>query len=121
MDIGGAPGGAEAAGAAMLEALMEAEQNQEALRNSLEGVMYKVTFQRPASAGGAAAGKSVQLELEPLLLAEEAQALAELELFGQAGREPVFMVYQGRPIPPQDSLFDAGIEDNSTIVLEKEL
>jgi len=121
------PGGSpdeEAAFAGMAEALMgaaqEAQEVDQALMESLQGVTYKVNFERPSDVGGCAAGKKVQLDLDALALAGDVQQMVEVELFGAVDKEPVFLVFEGRPLMPQIPLFHAGIEDGKTVVVAKE-
>jgi len=110
--------------AGMAEALMgAAQENMEvtaALEESLRGVMYKVTFKRPAEAGGAAAGREVKLELEALTLVGDAQQIVEVELFGGVDKEPAYLTFEGMPLPPHVALYQAGIEDGKTVVVSKE-
>jgi hypothetical protein len=122
--LGAPPPEAEAALTGMAEALMgaarEAQETDEALRQSLQGVTYKVTFERPQEAGGRAAGKRVCLELDALAQVETVQQMVEIELFGAAGAEPAFLLFQSLPLPPHISLFHAGVVDGKTVVVSKE-
>jgi len=104
----------------MLGAAQEAQQTNQALRESLEGVKYSVTFERPREAGGAAAGKRITLQLDALAQLSVVQQLVEVELLGAAGKEPAFLLFCGLPVPPQASLFDLGIDDGKTVVVSKE-
>lgn len=114
----------EAAMAGMAEALMgavqEAEEVDQALMESLQGVTYKVTFERPQEAGGQAAGKKVRLDLDALALVGDVQQMVEVEMFGEVGKEPAFLVFEGRLMPPPAPLFHVGIEDGKTVVVAKE-
>lgn len=113
---------AQAALASMAEAFtgatQEMQQTEQALRESLQGVVYKVTFERPAE--GAAAAKRVTLDLDALAQVQVVQQMVEVELFGAVGAEPAFLLFQGMPLPPHISLFHAGIEDGKTVVVSKE-
>jgi len=104
----------------MMGAVQEMVQMDAAMVESLQGVMYKVWFERPADAGGVAAGKRIQLELDPLSLMSDVQRMVELELFGEAGKEPAFMVVNGTSVPPDISLFHARVEDGMTVIVAKE-
>jgi len=105
---------------AFMGAAREAQQTEEALRESLEGVTYKVTFERPQNSGGSAAGKKVQLDLDALAQVEVVQQMVEVELFGATGAEPAFLMFEGSPLPPFISLFHAGVVDGKTVVVSKE-
>jgi len=118
------PPEAQAAMTSMTEALMgaaqEAQETDKALRESLQGVVYKVIFERPQEAGGKAAGKRVTLELDALSQVRSVQQKVEAEMFGAAGAEPAFLLFQGMPLLPHMSLFHAGIEDGKVVVVSKE-
>lgn len=118
------PPEAQAAMASMTEAMLgaaqEAQLTNQALRESLEGVKYAVTFERPREAGGAAAGQRVMLQLDALAKLGAVQQLVEVELFGAAGKEPAFLLFCGLPVPLQACLFDLGIDDGKTVVVSKE-
>jgi len=104
----------------MFGAVAEAAEVDAALVQSLEGVTYNVTFERPRDAGGAAAGKSARLALDPLAYIADVQQMVEVELFGATDKEPVFLVVQGQLAPHHMTLFHAGVEDGSTVVVAKE-
>merc|ERR1712194_517491 len=87
---------------------------------SLQGVTYKITFERPQDAGGAAAGKRVTLELDALAELDVVQQMVEVELFGAVGNEPTHLVFQGRPLPAHITVFHAGIEDGSNVTVSKD-
>jgi len=114
------PPEAQAALTRLTEAAQEAQQTNQALRESLEGVKYSVTFERPREAGGAAAGKRVVLQLDALAQLSVVQQLVEVELFGAAGKEPAFLLFGGLPLPSHASLFDLGIDDGKTVTVSKE-
>lgn len=114
-DVDGMAAGLEA----LLGAAQESMQVNAAIEESLRGVMYKVTFYRPEDSGGRAAGRSVALEVDALALVQDAQQMAELELFGAAGAEPAYPFFEGRPLPPQLPLFHAGIEDKKVVELRR--
>jgi len=123
----GGPGGPpmdEEAQAAMAEMLMgtlqEAAEADQAVLESLQGVTYKVTFQRPQEAGGRAAGREVQLELDALASMELVQQLVEVELFGAVGAEPAHFVFEGMAVPPHATLYHAGIETGKVVIVSKD-
>lgn len=122
----GLGGGAqmETAFANMTEAFMgaarEADETGKALLESLQGVTYKVTFERPQDAGGAAAGKRVKLDLDALAQLNVVQEMVEVELFGAVGKESAHLVYQGRPLPYHSTVFHAGIQDGGTVTVSKD-
>lgn len=91
-----------------------------ALEASLSGVTYEVHFHRPESAGGAAAGRRVQLAVEPLDIVDDVQQLVELELFGAVGVEPAFLHFQGAALSPTITLFQAGVEDGAIVQVSTE-
>lgn len=110
--------------AAMTEGILAAAQEQmevsAALEESLRGVTYRVIFHRPEAAGGAAAGKRVTLTLDALALVGDVQQMVELELFGRVGLEPAFLHFEGVSLPPHCTLFQAGIENGSTVEVLKD-
>mmetsp|Transcript_41440 Transcript_41440/g.119368 ORF Transcript_41440/g.119368 Transcript_41440/m.119368 type:complete len:253 (+) Transcript_41440:56-814(+) len=106
--------------AMMMGAVAEAAQVDAALVQSLEGVTYNVTFERPQAAGGAAAGKKARLTLDPLAFVGDVQQMVEVELFGATDKEPAFLIVQGRLAPAHMTLFHAGVEDGSTVTVAKE-
>lgn len=120
--LAGLAGGPEAQAA--LEAFMgvarEANETDQALLESLQGVTYKVTFERPQEAGGAAAGKRVQLEIDALAELEVVKQMVEVELFGAVGGEPACLVFQGMPLPLHATIFHCGIEEGSTVTVTKD-
>merc|ERR1719343_927030 len=122
--LGVAAGQAAAAGEAMAGALMgqlqEAAETDQALLESLQGVTYRVHFERPQDAAGQAAGKRVLVELDALASMEVVKQMVEVEMFGAVGAEPAFLVFQGTPVPPQLTLFHCGVEEGSTVQVVKE-
>jgi len=116
----GAPPEAQAAITNMTNALMgaaqEMQETDQAMRESLEGVTYKVTFERPQAAGGKAAGKKVQLEIAALAQMDTVQQMVEVEMFGAVGAEPAFLVFQGIPLPPFVTPYDAQMDGKAVIV-----
>mmetsp|Transcript_79272 Transcript_79272/g.183963 ORF Transcript_79272/g.183963 Transcript_79272/m.183963 type:complete len:236 (+) Transcript_79272:45-752(+) len=91
-----------------------------ALEQSLQGVTYLVNFERPADSGGSAAGKTISLALDALALVGDVQQMVEVELFGAAGAEPAFLVFEGVPLPPHVPIHFAGIETGKTVTVVKE-
>lgn len=122
--LGAPPPEAAAALKSMTEALMgaaqEAQQTDQALRESLQGVTYKVTFERPQDVGGSAAGKRISLDLDAVAQVQVVQQMVEVEMFGAIGAEPAFLLFQGMPLPPHISLYQLGIDDGKTVVVSKE-
>mmetsp|Transcript_76394 Transcript_76394/g.210992 ORF Transcript_76394/g.210992 Transcript_76394/m.210992 type:complete len:273 (+) Transcript_76394:48-866(+) len=110
----------EAMTAAILGAAQESMEISQAVEESLQGVTYQVNFERPSDAGGQAAGKKVTLTLEALALVGDVQQMVEVELFGAAGTEPAFLVFEGAPLPGHSTLYHAGIEDGKTVMVAKE-
>lgn len=105
---------------AIMGAAQEAQETEQALRESLCGVKYKVIVVRPQEAGGQAAGKRVTLELDALAQIQTVQNIVEVELFGAIGVEPAFLMFQDAPLPPHIALFHAGIDDGKLIVVSRE-
>merc|ERR1719343_1748682 len=126
LTAGGGP--SEGEQAAMAQALMgplmghlqEAAEANQAVLESLQGVAYHVTFERPQDAGGKAAGKKVRLQVDALAQMDVVQQMVEVEMFGEIGKEPAFLVFQGTPLPPHIMLFNAGIQEGSTVQVVKE-
>lgn len=108
----------------MLETIAGAVQENmemtQAVEESLRGIHYKVQFERPVEAGGRAAGRRVSLVLDAMARAGDVQELAEAELFGSAGSEPAFLVFEGRLLPPHVPIHFAGIENGKTVVVARE-
>eukprot|EP00931_Biecheleriopsis_adriatica_P057830 TRINITY_DN34330_c0_g1_i1.p1 TRINITY_DN34330_c0_g1~~TRINITY_DN34330_c0_g1_i1.p1 ORF type:complete len:272 (-),score=70.54 TRINITY_DN34330_c0_g1_i1:57-842(-) len=111
------PGQAEAEAMAevMMASIQETVETSRAVEESLQGVMYTVHFQRPAEAGGEAAGKTVTLTLEALARASDVCQLVEAELFGRAGAEPAYLMFESQHLDPDMPLYYAGIEDGKTV------
>merc|ERR1712087_972087 len=118
--LGAAAGQAEAMAGAFMGQLQEAAETDQALVESLQGVTYRVNFERPQDAGGQAAGKKVLVELDALANMEVVKQMVEVEMFGAVGAEPAFLVFQGTPLPPHLTLFHCGVEEGSTIQVVKE-
>merc|ERR550539_1133598 len=92
-----------------------------ALEESLQGVQYKVNFERPTDAGGSAAGKKITLTLDALALVGDVQQMVEVELFGKAGTEPVFLVFEQQLLTADVPIFHCGIQENGkTVTVAKE-
>jgi len=98
----------------------EAQEADQAMQESLQGVKYKVNFERPREAGGKAGGAKIQMEFDALAKVEDVQRAVETKMFGSVGAEPAFLMFQGMPLPPPMTLFHAGIEDGKVVVVSKE-
>lgn len=124
MGLAGPAPEAQAALAGLAESFMgamhESMETAKAMQDSLQGVTYKVTFERPVEAGGKAAGKRVALSLDALALVSDVQQMVEVELFGAGNSEPAFLIFEGKPLPPVIPIHAAGIEDGKTVIVSKE-
>jgi len=110
-----------AAAALVMGGLRESMETAAAVEESLQGVQYKVYFERPADAGGKAAGRKVLITLDALTPVSEVQQLVEMELFGAVDVEPAFLVYEDRLMPDHLTLYHAGVDENrKTVVVAKE-
>lgn len=105
----------------LLGAAQENMEVNQAMEESLRGVTYKVSFERPRDAGGQAAGKTISMDLDALALVGDVQQMVEVELFGGVDKEPAFLVFEGAPLPPHAPIHFCGIENGKTIVVAKEL
>jgi len=125
LGMGMGMGGDEEAEAAMAEAIMgqlaEAAEQNSALLESLQGVVYNVTFKRPQDAGGKVAGKELKLELDALATMDIVQQMVDVEMFGASpSDEPTFLVFEGTHLPHHATLFHAGVESGKTIIVSKD-
>merc|ERR1712129_623704 len=77
-----------------------------------------VQFVRPHDCGGRAAGRSITLQLDPMALAGDVQAMVEIQLFGSVGMESVVLVFNGEPLLPDMPIQLAGVGDKSTVVVD---
>jgi len=105
----------------LLGADQENMEVNQAMEESLRGVTYKVSFERPGDAGGQAAGKTISMDLDALALVGDVQQMVEVELFGGVDKEPAFFVFEGAPLPAHAPIHFCGIENGKTIVVAKEL
>jgi len=105
---------------ALLEAAQEAAEVNAAMEQSLQGVTWVLYFHRPEDAGGPAAGRKIQLQLDALSIAGDVQQMVEVELFGAVGSQPAFLVVDGILIPPEAPLYSVGVEDGKTITVAAE-
>jgi len=105
----------------LVGAAQESMEMGKALEESLRGVSYTVHFERPRDAGGAAAGRKVSLTLDALSLVSDIQQVVELELFGDTGKEPAFLLLDSTPLPPFLPLHLAGVDgDGRTVTVAKD-
>lgn len=100
------------------QALMARAEEDQAVMESLQGVTYKVNFERPQEAGGNAAGKKVTLELDALADIDTVQQMVMVEM--GLGEEPAVLVFENRLMLPHLTLYQAGVEDGKTILVVKE-
>merc|ERR1712160_216203 len=92
-----------------------------AVEESLQGVSYRVNFERPADAGGSAAGKKLTLTFDAMALVADVQQIVEVEFFGSTDAEPAFLVFDNHLLPPHMPIHFGGIDDNGkTVVVAKE-
>lgn len=104
-------------------AMEEKGQEVMAVEESLRGVQYKVRFSRPESTGGLAPGRNAWLLVDALSLISDVQLQVEQQLFGGPGREtaPVFLTFNGQPLPPHLPLHFTGVGDGDTVIVAAEL
>lgn len=99
--------------------LQKQYEHQAAFEQSMEDTSYQINFVHAFAVGSSEGQKlkerQITLDVDALKLVADVTAMAEIEFFGVAGREPVALVHDGRLLPPDMPIYYAGLADGDTI------